>query len=295
MRSRFTIQDLFMFLVALIWALNFSVIKVALLEIPPILFTTIRFVVSTILLIPLVARLEGGLGIVGGYHLRLFLLGVVGITAYQLVFIIGVHNTNASNASLILATSPIFTAIIAQAAKFDRLGPVAWAGVLASFGGIYLVVTGGSGSPIGSETLLGDLLILFGASLWALSTVMAVPVLQVISPLKVTVYSMVWGTLLLLPFAAQSARGFDLSTMSVTGWLATAYSTIFAILLSYVLWYKVVKDIGPTRTQIYTILVPVLAIIFAFFVLNERLNVLQWLGVAICLYGVRITRVNKWL
>ena len=93
-----------MLLVALIWGVNFSVTKGAFDTFPPFAFTGVRFALASLLLVPLVHRLEGAEPLPRGALVRLIGLGVVGNTLYQLAWISGLERTTASNSALILAS-----------------------------------------------------------------------------------------------------------------------------------------------------------------------------------------------
>src|SRR3954447_21573842 len=89
--------DLGMLLVCLIWAFNFSITKLALHSIPPLPFTAIRFTAASGLLWLVLRGIEGPAPLPPGSLKRLILLGLLGNTAYQLVFTVGLAHTTASN------------------------------------------------------------------------------------------------------------------------------------------------------------------------------------------------------
>src|SRR5207248_9165142 len=117
--------------------------------------------------------------------LRMAVLGLFGHGIFQVCFALGIARTTAANTSLLLALSPIVVALIAAGIKAERLLARAWIGVLASFGGVAVLVLGsGNGASLGLSGNLGDLLILIGAVSWAIFTVMARPMLRRYSSLQ---------------------------------------------------------------------------------------------------------------
>ena len=112
-----------MLLVALIWGVNFSVTKGAFASFPPLAFTGVRFALASLLLVPLVRRLEGAEPLPRGALARLVVLGVVGNTLYQLAFISGLARTTASNSALILASMPTIVALLAAGAAARAVPP----------------------------------------------------------------------------------------------------------------------------------------------------------------------------
>src|SRR5690606_5010735 len=90
---------------------------------------------------------------------------------YQLFFIFGIDRTLAGNAALLLAGSPILTTVFASAIGQERVRPRVWAGVVGTFGGMALVVAGGSGVALGIDTLAGDLIMVAASVAWSTYTV----------------------------------------------------------------------------------------------------------------------------
>jgi drug/metabolite transporter (DMT)-like permease len=80
------------------------------------------------------------------------------------------------------------------------------------------------------------------------------------------------------------------ASLSVSTWLALAYSTILGAGVAFVVWFKSIGEIGASRTVIYNNLIPPVAIVIAFVILGERLTVLQALGAVVVLSGVALTR-----
>ena len=108
----FTWVDAAMLLVLLIWGVNFAIIKVALREIDPLAFAALRFGLATAMMVGLALAFERSLRIQRGDFWKLLGLGLLGNGIYQILFMSGIARTTAGNTSLILATAPIFVAIL---------------------------------------------------------------------------------------------------------------------------------------------------------------------------------------
>src|SRR5512136_2486316 len=100
--NKFGATDLLMLLTCFFWALNFTVVKIALREFAPHAFNASRLVMASVLLLVYLWRKEGRLGVGWTDLLKLAALGVVGNTFYQLLFINGLRRTTASSTSLIM-------------------------------------------------------------------------------------------------------------------------------------------------------------------------------------------------
>jgi drug/metabolite transporter (DMT)-like permease len=281
-----------MLLVCLIWGLNFSLTKFALAEIPALPFTAIRFVLASLLL-ALVLRLVEKSGPADSSGLkRLVILGLVGNTAYQLVFTIGLSRTTATNSALILSTVPTVVALLAGALGLERITSKMWMGiVLGTVGVILVIATRGVGFD--RQTLPGDLLTVCAVVCWAGYTVGLRRVPAGITPLRVTAITTVAGTPILLLAGIPGMLRLDWAAVSASAWLSLGYAAVLSLVVAYLLWNRSVKAVGGTRTAIYMCITPLFAVAGAWLLLGERPHPLQGLGALLIVAGVLLTRAGK--
>ena len=293
-RAQLGLMDLYMLMAVVLWSLNFSIIKIALREFSPLAFNGVRLVLASGLLL-LFLRIQREKIKLPPRDLGVFLLlGVVGTTFYQLCFIHGLNWTTASNSALIIALAPAIIALVSTAFRHERLSWLTWGGIGISFGGLYLVITQRGGGFVWSlDNLKGDLLIFTANFLWAVYTVKAKPLLRRYSPLKFTAWTMALGTIFFLPFAARDMSHLARTKISLAAWGALVFSAVFALAVCYVIWYSSVKRVGNSRTAIYDNLIPLLTVLFAFLILEERLSLGQALGAGIIIIGVIMTRFGR--
>lgn len=170
-RRVWTATDAGLLTTAVLWGINYSVIKVVLRKMPPLAFSALRMLIACGVFLAAIAvsrwlRLHarglreqvvrvtpGGQdslaifrtsSLTGRDWWRLCLLGLVGHAGYQVLFIEGLARTSVANASLIIGCVPIFVALASAALGQERLGPAHWIGAALSLTGVYLVV-GGAG------------------------------------------------------------------------------------------------------------------------------------------------------
>lgn len=217
-------------------------------------------------------------------------LGLVGHCLYQYCFVAGLAQTSVANSALVLAVTPVLIAIVSAALGQERISPLHWLGALLSLGGIYLVVGGGIGAGRGS--LGGDLLMFAAACCFAIYTLGAQPLMTRHSPVGVTGLSMAIGTVLYVPAVLPHLRAVDWGTVRADTWLALVYSALFALCVSYTIWYAAVREIGSARTSVYSNLVPIVAMMTASLMLGEPLGARKIAGAAAVLAGVALTRVG---
>ena len=290
--SRMGRTDLMMLLTVFLWAVNVSVIKIGLRTLSPHGFNAIRLVLASLAYLVVLAASPGKLSLGRkGDGWKAAGLGLLGITGYQVVFIQGLARMNASTASIIMGTSPIFIALLATAIGKERISPAGWLGIGFSFAGFLLVVSGESGGSVFTgEAMRGAVLILLANAFWAAYTVFSKPVLERNSPFRLAAVGTIAGTFVYLPFAAGDLAAVEWTHIPWQGWGAILYAGLVSVFLCFVLWYQSVRAVGSAKTGVYGNLTPVLAILFAGVVLGERLTGLQAVGTAITLFGVYLTR-----
>jgi drug/metabolite transporter (DMT)-like permease len=294
--ARFGVTDLLMLLAIIFWAVNFSVIKIALREFSPHSFNGPRFTLASLLLLGFLWKKEGNLKVERKDLAVVAGLGIVGNTFYQSLFINGIDLTTASATSLVMTMTPIFIAVMSAVFIHERIHWAGWLGILISFGGLYLVLFGGAPEiAFSNKALRGNLMILAGNLCWAVYTVFSKPYLEKYSPLKLTALTLAIGTLFYLPITVRDVLRQPWEALSARSWAALLFSAAFAIALSYFIWYSSVRRIGNTKTGIFGNITPVFTVFFAHLLLGERVTIPEVAGAVIIFFGFYLTRFGyRW-
>jgi drug/metabolite transporter (DMT)-like permease len=289
---RLTGTDGLLLLTVLFWGANFSVVKYALTALSPFAVNALRFTLATVALN--VALL------LSGPHPKLTFrrkaqlvgLGLLGYVAYQVLFIQGIHRTTAGNSAIILATVPVWVAVIGSLAGMEKVRALGWIGIALSLGGI-AVLTQARASvefSFGGATLLGDVLVLLSTLCWAGYTLLLRPMLKTCSAVQVTAVACLGALPVLLLLAAPSLLALDWSAVPTGVWFSLSFSGLFSISLGYVFWNYGVSRLGSTRASLYTNVTPAFALFIAWIWLDETLAVGQAFGVVLVLGGVMLAR-----
>jgi drug/metabolite transporter (DMT)-like permease len=106
----------------------------------------------------------------------------------------------------------------------------------------------------------------------------------------VSALTMLGGAVPLLVVASPAIARTAWTTLPAQAWLGIAYSGIFALVIAYLIWYRGIKLIGPTRTSMYSNLQPVFAVLVAWAVLGEVPTLAQGAGAAAVMAGLLLTR-----
>jgi drug/metabolite transporter (DMT)-like permease len=263
----------------------------------PIAFTALRFTLAALILLPMLRSLTPAERAVSSSdRWKIIGLGLVGNSLYQVFFITGLANTSPTNAALILATPPIFIALIGAVFKLEKLTWLAWLGIFMSFGGIALVILGNAPTETAdsaAHSLFGDFMTLGAAIMWALYTLLAAPVLKRHAPLKVTALTVSVGAVPLLVIATPAFLSTNWSNVSAAVWLGVLYCGGVAIALGYILWNRGVQQVGAARTAVYSNLTPVLVALLARLVRGDAVTGYHVAGAIIILTGITLTRLGR--
>jgi drug/metabolite transporter (DMT)-like permease len=290
------LSDVLMLLVVVVWSVNFLFVKQSLLELPPLIFNGIRLMVAAITLLIFAAAAGENFKVKKRDIWKIFVLGIIGNTFYQIFFILGFDLTTASNTSVILAMTPVFVALLSTMIRQEILHWAVWIGIFLSFVGLYLVIAGKSGTfQVSWEYIRGDVIVFSGVFFWAFYTVFSKPMLERISPLKWTALTMSAGALMFFLVSLNKIIVFDFQGVSLGTWIKLGYSGVFALGVGYFIWYLSVKRIGSSKTSVYSNMVPVFTIILSYFFLKESVSFIQALGAVTILTGVYLTRAgDRW-
>lgn len=272
-----------------IWSANFVVVKAAITVLGPFTFTSLRYVVAAVTLLLILRWRTGSVRWPAGYGRQLFLMGAFGFGAYQLMWSLGLTQITAGDSALLIAATPVFTALLAGAVGMDRLTPPKLAGALIAFGGVGVVVAAGHDLSLGAS-LIGDVLTLGAAALWAVYTTAGAGIMRTVDPLPATVWTVVAGAVVLVPFGMWEVATSAPMTFTPEAVLGILYSGALAAGIANVFVFNAIRLVGPTRVTASQFLVPVGAVILAAAFLDEPVTLGQVVGGAIILVGVGLTR-----
>jgi drug/metabolite transporter (DMT)-like permease len=302
---RFAISgvDLGLLFVVLIWGFSPALFKFALEELQPLAFVFVRFVLlSAVSLVVLAWR-----GARGGQAWRirrrdvppLILSGLSGYGIYQLFYMLGLAHTTVFASALLVATVPLWSALILAFTRLERIHPVQWIGIAVSLAGVAWFLAAGQGhqselaadralTPL--EMLAGNALSLGAAALFAVYGILNRGLGRRYSPPELMCYTLLVGTLALAPFGVPALLTQEWSQVTGHTWLIIAYSVFFPIYITYTIWNWAIGRRGVGYVTLFSYAVPVMSGVFGFLLLGEALTLAQLAGAAVVLGGMLAAR-----
>ena len=223
-----------------------------------------------------------GSGGTGGYF-----GGLLARAGEEVTFNASLRLIEASRGALVLATIPLWSALLARIARSERLVPRQIGGVFLSLGGVGLALAErGLGWQGGLGTLSGDGLMLVTALCGAVYAVLAPLALARYDALIVTTYAMVLGTLLLLPAAVVEGLVGVLPQLDGQTVALLVFLGVFGGALGFFLWTFALSRLTPTQVAVYINLNPLVAMVLAAALLAEHLTITFVAGFCAVLLGV---------
>lgn len=289
-RQSFGATDAGLLFMAVIWGINFSVVKVGIETLDPFAFNGLRVTLAAVVLVAASYVLRKQQFPSKKDVIQLFLLGILGNGVYQLFFILGMARTRAGIAALIMAAGPAYIALILHFIGRERLPGVAWGGIALQLIGVGCVVGSTQELAAGSEAMLGAGLIAMGSLAWAVFSVALQPYTTRAHPIHLSSITMVSGAMFLSIVAVPALQRIELSAVGPAEWGAVVYAGLGALVIAYLLYYRGVKVLGPTRTAMYGNLQPLIALAVAWVTLHEVPTAFQLLGAAFIMCGLLLSR-----
>jgi O-acetylserine/cysteine efflux transporter len=260
------------------------VAKAVLEEIPPLAVAALRVSLAAPILLVIAWRRDRVVPERRDWPM-LALLGGLGIFANQVLFIVGLQHTTATNASILMPLMPVIAAAAGAALRIDRVTARRWLGIGLSVAGALVMVNPLSFSN-GGERVTGNLLILGNCASYALFLVLQRPILARVPWRTVIAWSFLFGGVGVLTVAGPTLAAFDPASVSLGSWVGSAYIVRLATVFSYAANTWAVRRSSPTVVAAYSTVQPLVTAALAAAFLAERLGWADAAGFALITLGL---------
>jgi drug/metabolite transporter (DMT)-like permease len=208
-------------------------------------------------------------------------IGAVAVAIPITLIGFALRDIDASTAAILNATSPLFSAVIASIWIHDRLTAPKVIGIALCIAGIAVLV-GWTPRPMSYAELLACGMSVCASVLYGYSSVYTKVYLQDAPPMGVAAGASMFAALLAAPFAPWQLLA---APVPAVAWLSVLGLGVLSTGIAFILYYRLIADVGPVRAMTVTLLVPVFGVFWGVLLLGERLTPGRILGGAIILLG----------
>ncbi len=277
------------------WGASFVATKIALDSVSPVTIVWLRFTIGIIIM-----------GIIVVFRKQLIfprlkdlayfaILGFIGITFHQWLQSNGLITAQATTTAWIVATTPIFIALLGWLVLNEKMRWDAALGIMIAAFGVVMVITKGDWNSLfmGQFGTSGDLLILISAPNWAVFSVLSRKGIQNHNAALMTLFVMIFGwvgTTILL-FSGPGLR--EIKSLSQNGWWAVIFLGVAATGLAYAFWYDGLENLPASRVGVFLYLEPVVTMLIANTLLGESFLMITLLGGITILLGVWLVNHSR--
>jgi drug/metabolite transporter (DMT)-like permease len=270
----------------LMWGLNVVAIKILIEYFPPILMQSTRIFLGGFILVLFFWWRKNLQRMTRKEWLITISAGVLGVTGHHLFLAIGLLQTTASNAGIILALSPLTTSILGILFLNDQLTKMRLIGICIGFGGVLFVVLNGVGQLGGISS--GDFFIYLAMLTQAFSFILIKGNSQSVNPKFMTAIMLTAGSVVMFLFSFFiDTKG--ISSMAVTEirvWIIFLLSGVVATGIGQLLYNIAIQNIGPGQTSIFNNLMPFFTLMGSVLFLKETIYLEQIIGFLFIVAGV---------
>lgn len=277
------------------WGASFIVIKLILREVSPVTLVWLRFAIGITTLGAIVlARRQFTLPRLRELPI-FFFLGGMGITFHQWLQSNGLVTAAASTSGWIVATNPVFIAILGWIFLHERLRLRQVGGIaLAGFGVLLVISKGNLGAVLsGSFGVRGDWLVLISAVNWSVFSIVSRYALAKHPAARMMLIVMAIGWLLTGIQFFSGGYYTEFPLLSPGSWLGLAFLGIICTGLAYVAWYDALKALPASQVGVFLYFQPLVSLIVAAAVLSEAITAASILGGTVILLGVWLVNRRK--
>lgn len=270
--------------------INISLGKAIVEHVPIFLFSEIRFIIASIILIPLIIiRGETKYTLNFNQYRSLFLQGFFGVFLFSLFILFGVKHTSAISAGIITSTTPACIAVLSFILLKEKLNRFNIIAIVLAVSGIALVSFQANNTGEDPSTnLFGNLLVLFAVFSEALFTIFAKKLSNSISPYQMALGVNIVGLIMFFPFSVWELLHFQFQLVPMNTWLLILYYSVTASVLSFVFWYVGIKKVSAAVAGLFTGVMPISAAIVSILFLNEVFHWTHLIGMICVIIGIVI-------
>jgi drug/metabolite transporter (DMT)-like permease len=275
-----------LFFIMAVWGVNVVAIKILVENFPPVIMQSVRiFIAGLVVILVLLSRVHFR-KLSKKEWLYTLMAGLLGVVGHHFFLAVGLVETTAANAALILALVPISTSVLAILFLNDRLTILRLVGICIGFIGVSFVILQGNGGIVSIS--IGDLYVLLAMITQACAFIFIKKVTDTLDSKQVTAIMFIIGSISLLILSLYlEPQGISTMGMGETYvWVILFASAILATGLGHMLYNSAIHQIGAGQSAIFINLTPFFALIASAIFLGEKITMSQVIGFILIIIGV---------
>ncbi|MGB2994249.1 MAG: DMT family transporter [Paenisporosarcina sp.] len=274
-----------------LWGGNFVVGKTLVDHASPVTLTTLRWIIAVIVLIPIVWWKEKSILPSRKAILPLILMGLTGVVLFNLFQFLALDFTSATNVGLISTLNMFSIAMFSFLFLKEKINPLQVVSMVISFVGVMLVLSKGHLEVLFSIGFnKGDLLMSAAVCVWGIYSVISKWAMKHTTPLMATLYSGIFGVIVLIPF---NVRDFTITNLDASFVQSILYTGVVSTVVCMLLWNIGVQKLGATTSGMFLNFNPIFTAVIAFMWLGERMTWIQGVGSLIVITGCFLFTIFK--
>lgn len=261
---------------SVLWGGTFFFTGVALKELPPLTLVFLRLSIAALILLPMlwINGIRFPVGVAGWRPYAVMAL-INNVIPFSLI-VMGQTYIPGGTASVVNATTPVFTVLVAAAFGEEKLIRRRVAGVLLGLCGV--VILKGYDFDIGSRQSIGVALCLGATISFGFSALWATRKLAGSPPIGTATFQLISASVMMLVLVTVVDRPWQLQMPGYVTWLAILGLASLSTALAFIIFFQIVTRSGASNVMLVTLLVPVSAILLGYFILGETIDTREIVG-----------------
>jgi drug/metabolite transporter (DMT)-like permease len=270
-------------LLAAVWGASFLFMRIGAPEFGPIALMQLRMLIAALFLLPIM-QMRGDFAEVSGNWKTLTILGFLNSAIPMLLLTYSTLFVTAGYSSIFNATAPLWGALVAWVWLSERLNTMSIVGLLIGFVGV-AVLAGDAESLASPGSMLAVVAAISGAFFYGVGANYARRYTKHLRSMSVATGSMLFPAIILLPLTVIT---WPDTPPSARAWLALIVMGIASTGFAYILYFRLIANVGPAKAITVAYLIPAFAVIWGSLILDETVTALMIIGCLIIFLGTAL-------
>lgn len=270
--------------VTLIWGYTWVTMKIAITDIPPVLFSALRLFIGAVPLF-VILLIKGRKRSIGKENIKHYLvmsllmgLGYMGVLTYGMQFV------DSGKTSVLVYTMPIFVTVISHFKLNEKINVYKMLGLFSGLIGL-LFILGGGILHVDQNVIFGELCVLIAALSWGVANVYIKLKFKNTDMIHMNAWQLLTGAVMLLIFSfiLEPSRPIHWSNEAI---LSLLFNGLFSTALTFVIWFWILNQIEASKASMALMFVPVLGLLFGWLQLHEPVTFSILIGAFMICIGI---------